>query len=140
MDNLIKKLVYAGLDKAEFDALKSEAVKESRKSLKSYSLFAGVMFALLAAFGAFSGIASLNRWYYVILSVFNVAVWLCVEKRGVKQETTLMMLAYASIAVLYAGSVGLTLLHPSLPALTIIVVIVLDGPAAVLAHHGQRTA
>ena len=74
MDNLIKKLVYAGLDKAEFDALKSEAVKESRKSLKSYSLFAGVMFALLAAFGAFSGIASLNRWYYVILSVFNVAV------------------------------------------------------------------
>lgn len=145
MDNLIKKLVYAGLDKAEFDALKSEAVKESRKSLKSYSLFAGVMFALLAAFGAFSGIASLNRWYYVILSVFNVAVWLCVEKRGVKRETTLMMLAYASIAVLYAGSVGLTLLHPSLPALTIIVVIVLapflftDSPVYVIAMNTVAT-
>ena len=139
MDDLVKTLLYAGLDKAEFDALKPEAIKETRKSLKGYTLFAAVLFAVLAACGAFSGIASLNRWYYVILSVFNVAVWLCVEKRGVKQGTTLMVLAYATIAVLYAISIGLTLLHPSLPALTIIVVIVLvpflftDRPVYVIA-------
>ena len=65
LDNLIKKLVYAGLDKAEFDALKSEAVKESRKSLKSYSLFAGVMFALLAAVrrGAVCGAGRVRRLF-----------------------------------------------------------------------------
>ena len=139
MDNLMNKLLYAGLDTAEFDALRPEAVKETRKSLKGYTLFAAVLFALLAAFGAFSGIASLNRWYYVILAIFNVVVWLCLEKRGVKGETTLMALAYATIAVLYAASIGLTLLHPSLPALTIIVVMVLapflftDSPVYVIA-------
>ena len=135
----MNKLLYAGLDKAEFDALRPEAVKETRKSLKGYTLFAAVLFALLAAFGAFSGIASLNRWYYVILAVFNVTVWLCVEKKGVKQGTTLMVLAYATIAVLYAVSIGLTLLHPSLPALTIIAVMILtpflftDSPVYVIA-------
>jgi diguanylate cyclase (GGDEF)-like protein len=135
----MNKLLYAGLDKAEFDALRPEAVKETRKSLKGYTLFAAVLFALLAAFGAFSGIASLNRWYYVILAIFNVAVWLCLEKRGVKGETTLMALAYATIAVLYAVSIGLTLLHPSLPALTIIAVMILtpflftDSPVYVIA-------
>lgn len=138
MDDLKDKLLYAGLDKAEFDVLKPEAIRETRKSLKGYSLFAAVLFALLAAFASFSGIASLNKAYYLILAVFNIAVWLCVEKCDVKQGTTLMALAYASIAVLYAVSIGLTLLHPDLPALTIIVVMVLvpflftDSPVYVI--------
>ena len=145
MDNLMNKLLYAGLDKAEFDALRPEAIKETRKSLKGYTLFAAVLFALLAAFGAFSGIASLNRWYYVILALFNVVVWLCLEKRGVKGETTLMALAYATIAVLYAVSIGLTLLHPSLPALTIIAVMILvpflftDSPVYIIALNIAAT-
>ena len=139
MDNLKNEVLYAGLDKAEFDALKPEAIRETRKSLKGYTLFAAVLFALLAVFGAFSGIASLNRAYYLILAVFNIAVWLCIEKRGVKQGTTLMVLAYATIAVLYAVSIGMTLLHPDLPALTIIVVLVLvpflftDSPVCIIA-------
>ena len=66
-----------------------------------------MLFRSLAAFASFSGIASLNKVYYLILAVFNIAVWLCMEKCGVKQGTTLMALAYASIAVLYAVSIGL---------------------------------
>ena len=145
MDNLMNKLLYAGLDKAEFDALKSEAARETWKSLKGYTLFASVLFALLAAFGAFSGIASLNRWYYVILSVFNIAVYLCVDKCDVNRGRTLMVLAYATIAVLYAVSIGLTLLHPSLPALTIIAVMVLtpflftDSPVYIIALNIATT-
>lgn len=36
LDNLVNKLLYAGLGKSEFEALKPEALKETRKSLKGY--------------------------------------------------------------------------------------------------------
>ncbi len=146
MDDLVNKLLYAGLGKSEFDALKPEALKETRKSLKWYSLFAAVLFALLAAFGSLSDIAAINRWYYVIMSVFNIAVWFCVEKRGVKMGGTLLALAYASITVLYSVSIGLSLLHPDLPAVMIIAVMLLtpflftDSPIYVILLNIGATA
>ncbi len=146
LDNLVNKLLYAGLGKSEFEALKPEALKETRKSLKGYSLFAAVLFALLAAFASLTDITSINRWYYLIMAVFNIAVWFCVEKRGVKMGATLLVLAYASIAVLYAVSIGLSLLHPDLPAVMIIAVMLLtpflftDSPIYVILLNIGATA
>jgi len=146
LDNLVNKLLYAGLSKSEFEALKSEALKETRKSLKGYSLFAAVLFALLAVFASLTDITSINRWYYLIMAVFNIAVWLCVEKRGVKMGGTLLALAYASITVLYAVSIGLSLLHPDLPAVMIIAVMLLtpflftDSPIYVILLNIGATA
>ena len=146
MDNLVNKLLYAGLGKAEFEALKPEALKETRKSLKGYSLFAAVLFALLAAFASLTDITSINRWYYLIMAVFNIAVWFCVEKRGVKMGATLLVLAYASIAVLYAVSIGLSMLHSALPAVMIIALMVLtpflftDSPVYIILLNIGATA
>ena len=46
---LIRKwLLYAGLDKAQFDSLKGYTAGENLASLKWYSVFATIFFALLS--------------------------------------------------------------------------------------------
>ncbi|MBQ8110416.1 MAG: diguanylate cyclase [Clostridia bacterium] len=147
MNFIVKHLFYAGLEKEKFDALKPEALRETRNNLKWYSLFAAIFFAVLVVCGLlFDSIASLNFWYYTFIAVFNAAVYLCVRRDGPKNDRFIMPLAYASVAALYATSIGLTLLHPELPAVTIIAVMLLtpflftDRPVYIIAMNITASA
>ena len=61
LNQLKKWLLYAGLDKEEFDALLPAAVEENRRSLRIYALIALGLFLALVIVNAFSnGFAKIN--------------------------------------------------------------------------------
>ena len=138
---LKRALLYAGLEREEFIALQPEALNETRKSLRWYSLFATVIFALLLVAERFtdSALISANVWYYAFAVFYNAVVYFCVKGIKEKHNKLITPLAYASVALLYATSISLTLLHPEYPAVMIIVVMVLvpflfaDSPIYVIA-------
>ena len=123
----IKKwLLYAGLDKAEFDSLIALAVDENMTSLKWYSLFAAIFFAALFAVETLTGaVSTANMGYYVAMTVFSALLYICARKSGASAKRLVLPLGYAFVMLLYAVSIGLTLLHPEWPAVTIIVVLMI---------------
>lgn len=125
MSVLKREIVYAGLEKDRFDALKPLALEDTRKSLKVYSLLAVILFAALASLNWLSEIASMNGLYYTLMAAFSGVVYLCVAKDGPAARWLTRPLAYATIAALYTVSIILTLIHPELPAVTFIAVLLL---------------
>lgn len=137
---LIRKwLLYAGLDKAQFDSLKGYTAGENLTSLKWYSVFATIFFALLFVVDPLTGaVSTANMGYYGGMTLFNALLFLYVRRAGQAVQRQVLPLGYAFVMVLYAVSIGLTLLHPEWPAVTFVVSLMvtpflfIDKPAHII--------
>ena len=121
-------LLYAGLDKKDFDALTPKAQKVNQKRLRTYSLLAALVFAgLFIASGVITSFADVNQVLYGILMLLNTALFLCVVYVLPGCPAMLLPLAYLFMGGLYAFSLAVTGLHTEYPSTTTMVLL-FTGP------------
>lgn len=124
MNTVKKLLLYAGLEREEFDLLAEDALADNRKNLATYSLLAVLAFALLAVVNALVGqITSINQTHYLLMLAANLLIWLGSRFLVPRHPRLTLPLLYAFTAALYAFSLAITAIHPSLPAVTTIVLL-----------------
>lgn len=140
MKTLKSLFLYAGLSQSEYDALQPVSQAENRKNLRVYTAVAAVLFAvLLLANAVLHGFALVNMPVYLVMLAINLALYACVRWALPKRPRLTTPLCYAFIIALYAFSIWVTLLHPSVPAVSTIVLLLavpflmLDRPSSLAA-------
>lgn len=124
MNPLKKLLLYGGLDRDDFDLLLPDAWKRNARDLKTFSLLAFVIFVALAVANALIGdLTSDNLVYYIAMAAFNGLIYVLVRFAAPKHPGLTPFLTYGFTIALYAFSLRLTLIHPTMPAVTTIVLL-----------------
>ena len=126
MSLLERTLLYAGLDREEFNALKDDALADTRLSLRVYSMFATFMFIIIAIFElATNGHFAQNAGIYFVMSAVCAFVWAVTRHMVPTHPSLILPLAYLLVTTMYVFALILTMLHPDLPAVTFIAMLVL---------------
>lgn len=126
MGILEKTLLYAGLDREEFNALKDDALAETRRNLRVYSLFATFLFIAMALFElATNGHFAQNIGIYFVMSAICAFVWIVTRHMAPTHPNLVLPLAYLLVTTMYVFALILTMLHTDLPAVTFIAMLVL---------------
>ncbi len=140
MVQIKKLLMYAGLDKQSFDTLAEDVQADNAKNLATYSLVAVLVFAVLVIANALVGdLTSINQTHYLLMLGANLILWLCTRFLVPKHPALTLPLLYTFMALLYAFSLAITAIHPTLPAVTTIVlmfatpIMVCDRPIRLVA-------
>jgi diguanylate cyclase (GGDEF)-like protein len=147
MSLLERVLLYAGLDSETFDALKDEALEETRRSVVTYSMFVTILFIVMAIFEwLVDGHFAQNIGYYFIMSGICAFVWSVTRYLGPTHPNLVLPLAYLLVITMYVFALLLTMLHTDLPAVTFIAMLVLmpflftDRPIYVILVNIAATA
>ena len=126
MGLLERTLLYAGLDRDEFNALKDDALADTRRSLRGYSMFASFQFIVMAIFELTTdGYFAQNVGIYFALSAICAFVWVITRHMTPTHPSLILPLAYLLVTTMYVFALILTMLHPDLPAVTLIAMLVL---------------
>ena len=124
MNKLKNLLLYAGLEKDEFGLLFEDAQAENAKNLKTYSFVATIVFAALAVVNAVAGdLTSINQKHYLLMLGANLLVWSGMRFIEPRHHSLATPLFYVFMGLLYAFSLAITAIHPTLPAVTTIVLL-----------------
>lgn len=115
-------LLYAGVDKAEFDALTANIREENRVLLKMFSQIAGIFFFLLSIVSTLSnGFATVNSSTYLACGIVMLMIMLCVYYIVPKYPALVMTFVYLFEIVLYVFSIRISMLHAEMPAVSAVV-------------------
>lgn len=126
MGLLERTLLYAGLDREEFNALKDDALAETRRSLRVYSMFATFLFIVMAIFEwVTNGHFAQNIGIYFVMSAICAFVWAVTRHMAPAHPNLILPLAYLLVTTMYMFALILTMLHTDLPAVTFIAMLVL---------------
>ena len=124
MNEIKKLLLYAGLDREEYDTLTPDAHAENAKNLRIYALLTTlVFFGLIIANAAVYDLTSINQAHYLLMAFVNLFVYVCTRFLVPKRPETTVPLCYVFMGMLYAFSLSLTILHPDMPSVTTIVLL-----------------
>ena len=81
MNTLWRMLLYAGLEDTEFNALKDDALAETRRSLRVYSMFGTLLFIVMAVFEMLAdGHFAQNIGIYFVMAAINGFVWVLAKR------------------------------------------------------------
>lgn len=120
-------LLYSGFTREEYHALIEDAVSENTSSLKYFSLTAGLFFIVLTFCDLMQiGFLRKNLVYYVLMAGISIAVYVLTKTVLPRCKKLTMPLAYLFLIGMYAVAIVLSLLHPELPALTIIALMLIS--------------
>ena len=126
MGLLERTLLYAGLDREEFNALKDDALADTRRSLRVYSMFATFLFIVIAIFElATNGYFAQNTGIYFVMSAVCAFVWAVTRHMMPTHPSLILPLAYLLVTTMYVFALTLTMLHTDLPAVTFVAMLVL---------------
>lgn len=119
LQTLRKLVLYAGVEKEEFDALSAGIRKENLVLLSLFSQVAGIMFFLLYIFSMIlNGFATVNSSTYLICGFVMLAIMLCVRFIAPKHPALVTVLVYVFEIVLYVFSIRISMLHADKPAVS----------------------
>ncbi|MDO4499665.1 MAG: hypothetical protein Q4B60_00155 [Erysipelotrichaceae bacterium] len=124
MDKIKRTLLYGGLDKETFNKHKDCITENDIRHLTIYLLIAGTGFGLLwMASLVTNGFAHTNALVYLVTSVLFFIQFIClkisIKKCGINNPVNTAYV-YTFATILYFESIYLTTLHPSMPAVTYI--------------------
>ncbi len=117
MNKFKKTMLYAGLEKREFEPLLPEAREQNGRYMVMYSSMTAVLFAvcLLTAILA-GGKLTVNRPVYATMVVLNVLFYLCARLVLPRRKRLSTLLAVCYILSLYGYAFAISLLHPDAAA------------------------
>lgn len=119
-----KLLLYAGLEREEYEMLLPVAIEENRKNLRIYAAISlGMFLVLILGNAVMRGFALPNMPIYVGMAVLSALILFGSMKLAYGHRRLTMILAYAFICALYTFSLHITLLHPDKPSVTTIVLL-----------------
>ena len=122
MEKLKKILLYAGLERDQFQSLAPDVLQANRKSLNTYALLAIIAFAgLFAVSGLTRSFADINQRLYGFMLLLNIFLYLCVWQLLPRVPALILPAGYLFMGGLYAFSLAVTALHPAYPAVSTVV-------------------
>ncbi len=128
VNKIANRLFYAGLDKDAFYRVMPQARLENEGKLKTYALITLGMFLLLSLLNYTLGVfPSGTTLCYLSIALFSAAVYGLMRILPSRNPTATTTLCYTFLAALYAFSIILSVIHPELPAVTAIAVMLM-GP------------
>ena len=114
-----KLFLYAGVEKEEYDSLKSSIHDENLLLLRVFSLIGGMMFILLfIASMITTGFANINSFTYMMCAVVMLVIMICVKCSAQNHPTVVNVLVYLFEIVLYVFSIRISMLHAEKPAVS----------------------
>lgn len=123
MNKIKRALLYAGLDKAEFDALKPMATAENGRYLCAYTSALACIFAgLLLLTAILGGFFAENRAVYLAMALLNCGLY-PLARLSRRRPGLVWPLVMCFMAALYTFSFLVTLEHPDAVAVTPVAVI-----------------
>lgn len=126
MNTLGRMLLYAGLEDTEFNALRDDALAETRRSLCVYSMLGTFLFIVIAAFEMVAdGHFAQNINIYLAMAAISGFVWVLAKRMLPTHPDLVLPLAYLLVTTFYVFALTLTMLHTDLPAVTFIAMLVL---------------
>lgn len=112
-------LLYAGVEKDEYEGLLPGIHEENRMLLNRFSLLAAAMFFALAAASVLSGgFATVNLATYLFCGVEMLVVLLCSRFVLPKHPALAMLFVYAFEITLYVFGIHISMLHADKPAVS----------------------
>ncbi|MDO4863663.1 MAG: GGDEF domain-containing protein [Ruminococcus sp.] len=132
-------MLYAGLEREQYNAIKADITQENTSLLRFASLVGMVMFLFLMIMELRTdNFANVNAYNYTLSFVAMVGIHLCVRFLCTKQEWLVLPLIYLFMVVLNVYSVSLSMLHPEYPAvsaevfLVVVPLVFIDKPLRLL--------
>ena len=126
MKLLGRTLLYAGLDSEAFNTLKDDALAETHRALRLYSMFATFLFIVMAVFELVTnGYFAQNIGIYFAMAAICAFVWFLTRRVVPTHRDLVLPLAYLLVTAMYVFALILTMLHTDLPAVTFIAMLVL---------------
>lgn len=112
-------LVYAGLDREQYEAIRADIANENTNLLKFASFVGMVMFLLLMIMEMRTdSFANANAYNYMLSLVAMVIIHFGVRFFGEQHPRMILALVYLFMILLNIYSVTLSLLHPEYPAVS----------------------
>ena len=119
IQNLKKLFLYAGVEKAEYDALRPRIYEENRILLKVFSQLAAVMFFVLYVASILTGgFAAANSATYLFCAAEMTVILLSTHLILPKHPSIVMMFVYIFEILLYAFGIHISMLHADMPAVS----------------------
>lgn len=116
---LRKLLLYAGLEKEEYDKLRPRIREENGALLKIFSLLSAVIFLLLLIASLITtGFATVNSSTYLVSGTVMLIILFFVKYLIPKNPEIVMFLVYVFDTVLYAFGIYISMLHAEKPAVS----------------------
>ena len=114
-------LLYAGVEKEEYDELRPSIHKENTALLSVFSRIAAVIFFLLflASLNS-SEIVTTNTTTYLLSSIFMILIITCVHFVLPKYPALVMALVHVFQSMLYLFGISISMLHTDMPAVSAI--------------------
>lgn len=128
MNTVKQNLLYAGLEKEEFYRLMPQARQENEGKLKTYALVSFALFFVLSIANLIVRIFPTGTIVsYVVMALFSAAIYALARFLPGRKPASTTALCYAFVGGLYAFSLVNNAMHPELPAIAAIA-IMLMGP------------
>ncbi|MBR4455831.1 MAG: GGDEF domain-containing protein [Solobacterium sp.] len=119
VQKLKKLFLYAGIEKEEYDGLRTCIYEENRILLKVFSQLAAVMFFLLYfASIVTGGFAAANTSTYLFCAAEMTVILLSAHLILPKHPSIVMMFVYIFEILLYAFGIHISMLHADMPAVS----------------------
>ena len=121
--NVIKNvMLYGGLDESEYKTHRPQILEENRKNLSLYSLIGAIAFFFLTLITMISGgFTTTNLVTYIASGMLCFGIFLLIKYIAPNKPKIIYPLVYLTMAVMYAFSLSITILHKDMPAVTMIV-------------------
>lgn len=121
MNSVKRNLLYAGLNKADYDRLLPQARNDNEKRLKAFSMFSFGWFLVLCVANLSIRIFSPSSTVsYGIMALFSLVVYALANILPARNASTTSVLCCAFITGLYAFAQIDSALNPELPAISVI--------------------
>ena len=128
MDPIENQLLYAGLAQEDFSRLMPQARHENEGKLKTYALAAAGLFLALTVLNFFVRIFPISSVIcYAAMAVFSAGIYALARFLPARRPLAATALCYAFVAALYVFSLVVSALHPELPAVAAIAMMLM-GP------------
>lgn len=112
-------LVYAGLNREQYEVIRADITSENTNLLRFASFVGMVMFLLLMIMEVRTdNFANTNAYSYTLSFVAMVIIYMGVRFFGKKHPRMILALIYLFMILLNVYSVTLSLLHPEYPAVS----------------------
>lgn len=122
IEKLKKLLLYAGLEKDEYERLLPDIFEENRVLLKVFSQLAFVMFLILLIMSLLYGSFTINnRPLYFVCTLEMLVVWLGSKYTLEKHPSYVMIFVYIFEIILFIFGIYVSILHAEKPAVSAIV-------------------
>lgn len=125
MTALTRTLLYGGLSAEEFDVIRDDIIEENHEGLLLYTPIGCIAFCLLAMLSQLTtGPAADNLLIYVAsclsMGAIMVGTILLAHDKTSDHRISITALVYAFMAVIYAFSISVSMLHSEYPAVSAI--------------------